>query len=542
LSYLVLARKWRPQTFEEILGQEAVTRTLKNAITRNRVAHAFLFSGPRGVGKTTTARVLAKALNCLSFDGPTTTPCGKCAACTEIAEGSAVDVLEIDGASNTGVDNIRELREAVRYTPASLRTKVYIIDEVHMLSKGAFNALLKTLEEPPPHVVFMFATTEPHKVPQTILSRCQRYDFHRVGTHTLVDHLKVISDKEGIKLPEGALRVIAREADGSVRDALSLMDQVASFGGEDISEEEVLAILGVVDRTLVWDIARAVLERDAAAALRALHRSDEAGHDVKQVASELLKQFRDLVVVKLAREPERLIDLPGQEIEMLAALAESHSLETLERLFDQLARLEETLARAGQPVLMLEMTLVKMAVTPPMAPVAELIARLEEIEAGLKSGDYDTGPGSGADSPLFSGKREREGPGEEDERASSDQPGWNDFLAFVEKKDAKLHQFLSGGIFEGRSGHEWRLAFTPGLSLQRLLNQQNAKKVQELAAEFMGEGHRIIITEHRPAAAEKKKPSRHEEENRMRREATEDPVVQAVLEKLGGEINNVKIK
>ena len=551
MSYLVLARKWRPQTFEQVLGQEAIVRTLKNAIHQDRVAHAFLFSGPRGVGKTSLARVLAKALNCQNQDGPTTEPCGKCGPCLEITAGSAVDVLEIDGASNTGVDNIRDLRETVRYLPSSCRTKIYIIDEVHMLSISAFNALLKTLEEPPPRVAFIFATTEPHKVPATILSRCQRYDFHRVGTEALVAHLQKICAAEKIRLPEGALRVIAREAEGSVRDALSLLDQVTSFGAEGLNEDEVLRILGLVDQTLLGSLMQAVLDGRAAEALSILGQADAAGHDIKQLAKELIRWFRNLIVVKLSKEPERLMDVSDQELALLQEMAKDKGLETLERLFDQLARLDEELGKAGQPRLLLEIALVKMAVTPPLVPLEELIAKLEDLEQKLRSGvreESEPGPRqeAGHEAPLFSPPREPERPGEEAPRGEGagrgETTGWQDFLTHVEGKDGKLFALLSAGKFAGRSGREWRIAYTPGYPLlDRLKSGQNAKRINELLADFFGEGSRLIISNDEPAPAQDR-PSRHQLSEQRRKSAVEDPVVQALLDQLGGEIEEVKVK
>lgn len=546
MSYLVLARKWRPQTFDELLGQEATVQTLKNAIRQDRVAHAFLFSGPRGVGKTSLARILAKALNCQNQDGPTTTPCGKCGPCVEIAAGNAVDVLEIDGASNTGVDNIRELRETVRYMPASCRTKIYIIDEVHMLSTSAFNALLKTLEEPPPHVLFIFATTEPHKVLATILSRCQRYDLHRVGSQALVSHLKKICEAEGIVIAEGALRVMAREAEGSVRDSLSLLDQVTNFGAEDLSEEEILRILGVVDRTLVSSISHSVLNGDGGTVLEDLSRADEAGHDIKQLAKELMRQFRNLVVVKLAKEPERLMDVSDKELSDLQEMAKDQSLDTLERIFDHLARINEELGKSSQPRLLLEITLIKMATTPPLVPMEELIARLEDLEQKLCSGHGNSNPteqieGTNTE-PLFTGKPEAV---QEDEEigCAQGESNWDDFLAFTERKDTKLYALITAGEFAGRSGREWRLAFTPGNPLMEMLKDKSkAKRLHELMVECFGEGHRLIITEDSSLVAKQEKASPRRQEEERRKEAMADPVVQTLLENMGGEIEEVKVK
>ncbi|MFU8805548.1 MAG: DNA polymerase III subunit gamma/tau, partial [Bradymonadaceae bacterium] len=257
-SYVVLARKWRPEHFEEVVGQGHVARTLTNSIEQDRVAHAYLFCGARGVGKTSTARILAKALNCKQ--GPTATPCYDCVACKEISDGQSVDVFEIDGASNRGINEIRDLREGVRYAPSRDRYKVYIIDEVHMLTTEAFNALLKTLEEPPPHAIFIFATTEPQKIPVTILSRCQRFDFKRIGQKDIVDHLAYLCEQEGIEADRAALQIIARQAAGGMRDALSLLDQIISFAGKSVKEEQIAEILGVANRKHLFELSEAVVE------------------------------------------------------------------------------------------------------------------------------------------------------------------------------------------------------------------------------------------------------------------------------------------
>src|SRR3954471_23238545 len=324
MSYLVLARKYRPQRFTELVGQEHVARTLTNAIAQNRVHHAFLFTGARGVGKTSAARILAKALCCEK--GPTAEPCGVCEPCVEIAAGNSVDVAEIDGASNTGVDDVRALREGVRYMPAKTRLKVYIIDEVHMLSSSAFNALLKTLEEPPPHVVFIFATTEAHKIPTTILSRCQRYDFKLIPTARLVAHLGTILGAEKIAFDDDGLRLLARQAAGSVRDGLSLLDQVIAYVGDArISRDVVSEVLGVADRSLLVDVARAVIGRDVATTLRSLAAAVERGIDLGQLARAFLGLLRDIEVVARvagASELGDLIDATPDEIAELRALAE----------------------------------------------------------------------------------------------------------------------------------------------------------------------------------------------------------------------------
>jgi DNA polymerase-3 subunit gamma/tau len=290
MSYLVLARKWRPQTFHDMTGQEHVVRTIANAIRADRVAHAYLFAGPRGVGKTTAARLLAKALNCVN--GPTPEPCGRCQACVEIAQGTSVDVAEIDGASNNGVENVREIREAARYLPSRDRHKIYIIDEVHMLSTAAFNALLKTLEEPPGHVKFIFATTEPQKLPETILSRCQRHNFRRVPVADMSKRLKEICDAEGAQLSDRAIALIVRQSDGGMRDALSLLDQVFSACGKSPTDEEVADALGAIDRTLVQTFAEALVRRDARTLIAKTAEAYEKGVDIERLAKDLALQLR----------------------------------------------------------------------------------------------------------------------------------------------------------------------------------------------------------------------------------------------------------
>src|SRR5215831_15628084 len=394
MSYLVLARKYRPQTFAEIVGQDHVTRTLANAFAKGRVHHAFLFCGARGVGKTTAARVLARALCCVN--GPTATPCGICDPCVTIANGTAVDYFEIDGASNNGVDDIRELRDGVRYQPAQLRRKIYVIDEVHMLSVAAFNALLKTLEEPPPHVTFIFATTEVHKIPITILSRCQRYDFKLVPTAVLRAHLEGILAAEKIPVDKGALGLLAREAGGSVRDALSLTDQVIAYtGGEPIVEERAAEVLGVADRGLLRSLLAGVLAGDARAALLGIDAAVGRGVDLSHLARSLLGALRDAAVVQSVADPEGLVDATGDEIAALRELVKSVPRPHLVALFDRFARACEELRESPSPRLLVDVALLDMASTEPLVPVADLVDRLEALEGRVRGGAASGGRGSG---------------------------------------------------------------------------------------------------------------------------------------------------
>jgi DNA polymerase-3 subunit gamma/tau len=383
MSYLVLARKYRPATFGEVVGQPTVTRTLGNALASGRIGHAFLLSGARGVGKTTTARILAKALNCSNAPGPTAEPCLECASCREIAAGSSLDVQEIDGATHNGVEQVRELRESARYSPARDRFKIWIIDEVHMLSTGAFNALLKTLEEPPPRVKFIFATTEYHKLPDTILSRCQQYDFRMIPARDLQTHLRQLSDKEGIKVSNEALARIARAAEGSVRDALSLFDQVLSFSGNDVRDEDVAALLGLIDRELLTAASQAVLQGDSLALLDLVERLSDYGADYRNFTRELLLHFRELLLVKLAPAGSALAaQLVPEERERMLPLAEAYAEEDLLRIFDVLTKADAELRLAQDPRVTLELALLKLVQMRRLLPFAELVDRVERLAAG----------------------------------------------------------------------------------------------------------------------------------------------------------------
>ncbi|MFM8457773.1 MAG: DNA polymerase III subunit gamma/tau, partial [Chthoniobacterales bacterium] len=322
MSYQVFARKYRPQIFEEVLGQDAVVRTLRNAIKSGRLAHAYLFVGPRGVGNNSTTRIFAKALNCVK--GPTEKPCGECAPCREIAGGNSLDVLEIDGASNNGVEQVRELRENVRFLPSQGKFRIYLIDEVHMLSTAAFNALLKTLEEPPEHVKFLFATTEAHKLPATIISRCQRFDLQPIRDEVAAAHLLAIAKKEKISLDPGAAAVIARAAEGGMRDAESMLDQVVSFCGDKVGEEEVLSIFGFASAADVAALAGHILSGDAAAALDLVATQSENGKDLGRLLSDLVALGRDLLVAEATGK-----DLPGRRGELIVPLRGRYSARKL---------------------------------------------------------------------------------------------------------------------------------------------------------------------------------------------------------------------
>ncbi len=378
MSYTVLARKYRPQAFEAMTGQEHVVRTIENAIKLDRVAHAYLFAGPRGVGKTTAARLLARALNCEK--GPTATPCGVCKACTEIRDGTSTDVAEIDGASNNGVENVREIRENAKYLPQGSRFKIYIIDEVHMLSQAAFNALLKTLEEPPGHVKFIFATTEAHKLPDTILSRCQRHNFRRISAAAMLKRLQEISALEKVNVSGSALSLIVRQSEGGMRDALSLLDQVIAACGTSPSDTDVAEALGAIDRTVIHAIAVALINRDAGALLTHVEELWNRGVDLRRLAEDLSFHLRHVFVAKATgNAPEELAD---SDREAVVALARESDAAQVARLFDVVHSSVWEIARAPQPKLALEMALLKGLHLAPAAAIPELIARVEKLTSG----------------------------------------------------------------------------------------------------------------------------------------------------------------
>ncbi|MBC7793955.1 MAG: DNA polymerase III subunit gamma/tau [Clostridia bacterium] len=566
MSYLVLARKYRPTTFADVIGQEHVVRTLQNAMTLGRVHHAFVFTGARGVGKTTCARVLAKALNCDTGMRPD--PCGVCASCKDIASGVHPDVLEIDGASNTGVDNVRELRETVRYLPARSKFKVYVIDEVHMLSTAAFNALLKTLEEPPAHVKFVFATTEPQKIPVTILSRCQRFDFRRVSTQTLAEHLRKILGSEEVKIGAAALASVVREAQGSVRDALSLLDQVLSYAGNTPSDEAVVDALGLVDRQTVFRLFDAITARDANQVLSVIAEVDQKGHELGEVAGLFVDHLRDVLVAKSIAEPtEAQLDRSPGELEQLRDQAKSASAPDLHRMFALAVEVAEDVARSPFAKVSFEMGMLRLLEIEPSERIDALLKRLESgAAAGL---GVQSGSSASSAQPLRSAPPVRSAvlvqsapspqssnftPVTEHDRPAisaftTGDVNWPTFVEMMRTQRPALASVLEHGkcIVYGAEGLE--LGYVPKTFYwEKIHDPETRALVEKLLMTAFGKAVPLKVTavseqttpvESIAENSERKRKDRYDE---IDKRAREHPAVKAALATFGGDIKEVIVR
>ncbi|UCE82267.1 MAG: DNA polymerase III subunit gamma/tau [Deltaproteobacteria bacterium] len=546
MSYLVLARKWRPQRFEDVIGQPHVVQTLTNAISGQRIAHAYLFSGARGIGKTSVARILAKALNCI--EGPSPTPCNQCESCKEITESTSLDVLEIDGASNRGINEIRELRENIRYLPASNPYKIYIIDEVHMLTGEAFNALLKTLEEPPPHVIFIFATTEPHRIPITIMSRCQLFDFRRIAGNDIVEHLRHIAQAEDIQISDVSLRLLAREAEGSMRDGQSLLEQMIAFSGKNISNEDLLEVLGVIDRQLLLDAAGAVLSGDATRCLEIVERVYLHGHDLRRFCQELATHFRNLLVLKVSKEPQHLVDLTEAELAELREQAAEVSSATLQQFFHFLLKGEEEIRRASNPKLVLEMTLLRLIQLPRVMDIDEIITQVLHLEQKISAGEQSSGP-------IFAGEPDVSeqvvssdySPTEEEEKtepaviAEPSAGKWEDLLERIRQEKPALAANLERVNVKEPQQDRLELDFNGNeFSYEMVKEKTSFKLLNRLGREVLGEKVKISLN---PGSHEGRHEQRGKTDRQRQRQqkALKHPLVTEALEIFGGEIVEVRV-
>ncbi len=475
MSYVVFARKYRPNDFDEVVGQGHITTTLKNAIKLNRVAHAYLFSGPRGIGKTTTARILAKALNCEK--GPTPTPCNRCVSCREISSSTSLDVIEIDGASNRGIDEVRGLRENVKFAPAHGHYKLYIIDEVHMLTQEAFNALLKTLEEPPPHVKFIFATTSPNKVLATVLSRCQRFDFRRISTADIVSKLKEVARSESVDVDDETLFSIARQVDGSLRDAESILDQLNTFCDGKIKKDDIAHILGTVSEDLLEDFVRLIIEGETAKALEFIDRLVREGKDLLFFLLNLIGYFRNLMVAKLCKRPEALIDLAPQSIERLVNQSRDFSQEELFYISTVLVNTYESMRRAGSNRVIFELSVARITKRQSMAPLNEILDKIKETEKRLESevvSEPEIVPEKKADSSSETSKSPNIEKAKEDIELSKVQEVWPTILKAVKAKKMSVGSYLlEGAPVECKDG-----TLTIGFAKNFILHKEVVEKVE----------------------------------------------------------------
>ncbi len=556
MSYLVLARKYRPLTFEQVIGQEHVTRTLINAISANRVAHAILFSGPRGTGKTTVARILAKAMNCM--ERTSSTPCNQCKSCREITSGNAADVFEIDGASNNSVDQIRELRENIKYMPQHSPYKIYIIDEVHMLSIAAFNALLKTLEEPPAHVMFLFATTEPHKIPVTILSRCQRHDLKRIRLETIIKHMANLCEKEEIAIQEESLSLIAREAGGCMRDALSLLDQILGCTQNKVDPETVPELLGITNRKNIFDMSKAILNQDIPNFLSLLDSIYIQGKDLKKVYSDLIEHFRNLLVVRMGKRETDLVNTPVHEIAIMKQQVEQTSEIHLSQILDVFLREESVIRFSSQPKVAFEIAVIKMIQIPPALSIETLIQKLDQLrnEWGgnnpvpqnncfQESAGKDTSnspqltPGPGKKEEILLSQPETKRTPLTDVPLSKDPNRiWEELRTAICKKIPSMASPLSRSVITQLTEDKIFLSIKEN---QFNLNRINTKKaaLTEICCDFFKKEMGLVLDMKLDTDNDPKEKST--QENRKQDEAIRHPLISNAIEIFNGNVIDVKV-
>jgi len=563
MSYLVLARKYRPQTFAEVVQQEHVTRTIANAIAGDRVAHAILFTGPRGTGKTTIARILAKAMNCEKDSAGL--PCNDCRSCRAITAGSGADVYEIDGASNNGVDQIRELRENIKYMPAHSRFKIYIIDEVHMLSIPAFNALLKTLEEPPAHILFLMATTEPQKIPVTILSRCQRHDLKRVDADKIADHMESICRREEVDIERQGLDLIAGQAGGSMRDALSLLDQITSGITGPATVESILEILGIVDRKSVSEFALATLKGDLDGILNGINEVYVLGRSIPDFYTAIIQYFRDLLVIKMVNAAGRVLDLPQGEIEAMQAVARDASPLYLNQILEVLFNAEKDIRMSNDPRMAFEIVMLRLLQVTPLLPIGDLIDRLGELKSNL-------GASSAEPRPAMQPTRAAAAPGqpgsgkaiqnEADVRAAA-QPAadegaaavpemamdteadreetWKRLLDIISEKHPSITPNLANSRIAGfRDGVLEVEVNGSSFNFKRITRQDSKKTLEDVCRTYLGGQVTLSINAGRKKDYQDKKKKKTEIE-RLKKAVLDHPLVADAIEVFDGKIVDVKI-
>ncbi len=548
MSYLVLARKWRPKTFEDIISQDYVTRSLKNAVSTGKIAHAFIFSGPRGVGKTSTARILAKALNCQN--GPTPEPCSTCVFCTEIAEGKSLDVIEIDAASHTGVNDVREIIENIKYLPTSGKYKIYIIDEAHMLSQSAFNALLKTLEEPPPHVLFILATTEVHKIPVTILSRCQKYDFRKVPVEKIKENLSSITNVENIRVEDETLYTLSQEADGSLRDALSLMDQLIATFGSDIKHEDATRILGILDRALIQSTLEGILRKDPKSCIDTLNQAVDKGINPKRFAEDMLRTLRYALLIKTCGK-EVVTELSDEDKTEIIRISSGETVETLESLFNLMLDGAESIQRSFYPHMALELTLIKLSTLDRTVPIEAIIGRLENlsgtIKPGVKSGfrleerreNYTKTTNASVGGPDKKSRLKEEAPG--NIKSEPSQQNRDDFLKYIKSKNAIMGTRLEQAkeIIIGNS--VLRVVFNRSLHSDYFRKKETQDSLKNYLNEFFSGDMNVEIDEIDTPAENDTKNVR-EKRNESKKRIHNDPALKDAIEIFGGRVVSVKPK
>ena len=557
MSYLVLARKYRPQTFEEVVQQAHVTTTLANAIEAGRVAHAILFAGPRGTGKTTIARILAKAMNCAQ--GPRSIPCNACRSCTEITGGSSADVFEIDGASNNGVEQVRELRENIRYMPAYSKFKIYIIDEVHMLSVAAFNALLKTLEEPPDHVLFLFATTEPHKIPVTIHSRCQRHDLRRIDAQALIAHMKMLCHREDREVSLESLGVIAREAGGSMRDALSLLDQVISSTSGPVKHEQLLDMLGAVDRSLLFDLADGILKNDLPGLLDLLDTAYNRGTDIKRLYADLVEHFRNLIVAGMGKQSGQLIDAPDHERERLARQASGVAPTHFSQVFRILAEEVPALKFAASPKLAFETVLFRLFEARPALPVEVLIEKLDALRRDFAQGNLPVTPAEKGGSlpaakpethpaavrePVPGYAPAQSPPPRQQPRTAPE--GEGDPAVIRERlfeNIAREHPALGGALANAKllavTADRITLEVTGSpFSIKRLRKKENIARLNNICSDFFQRPMSVVVQA--DAAGQQETAAQKKLDNKLKQDVLSHPLIEDAIEIFQGEVVEVR--